>query len=127
MNAKALKVLILSYEDATVTKEQIEGTTTTTDDGTTDSGGTTDPLGGPVIPETIKYKFRKIWEQRDRSESQTWSDGSISFTASNLNSIVFEAVADGRYNTHRGFIAVDNIVASDGPCDSNCFIHCFKK
>lgn len=47
-----------------------------------------------------------------------WTDGKASFTSVAAHSVAFVGLADIRYPLHRGYVAIDNVAFTTGPCDS---------
>ncbi|XP_068217136.1 MAM and LDL-receptor class A domain-containing protein 1-like isoform X1 [Palaemon carinicauda] len=67
----------------------------------------------------IQTQNTVIWTQRDLTGGK-WKPAKLTFTAPGAYSIAFAAEPNFQYERNRGYVAVDDIKFTDGPCGNEC-------
>ena len=128
MNTRELDVYLLTYDDPSITADDLAGVSPSPEDSVDSSNlenSNPNQNDAQELRKVITYESTKLWKRRDSSLDHVWEDGSASFSSTKVYSLAFAASADTRYPSHRGFAAIDNIELSDGACDCK-YIAVFK-
>lgn len=82
---------------------------------TYDNKNPEEALSNSSLP--LHYRLTTLWRRRQITSGR-WQAAQITYSTQQQHSIAFSGSPDLRYTKYRGFVAVDDITFSVGPCES---------
>lgn len=76
-------------------------------------------LSNSSIP--LRYRLTTLWRRR-QSMGGLWEAAQLTYSTQEHHSIAFSASPNSRFIKYRGFVAVDDIAFSVGPCESEYLV-----
>ncbi|KAG7176307.1 MAM and LDL-receptor class A domain-containing protein 1-like 1 [Homarus americanus] len=68
---------------------------------------------------TKDYQVMSLWRTRQSTKAE-WKKAQVTFSAPTPHSLVFSASPDKRFASRGGYVAVDDITFTEGPCSNEC-------